>query len=109
MLHKRTLQIADHFELRLKGQDTPLQVEFKNPHDLPELYRAAYERLFGYPPPANREIELVSIRTITRGGSGDFATCSEGALTHVLLITDPSHPGRLLHHRHHTGLERGTR
>jgi 5-oxoprolinase (ATP-hydrolysing) len=57
-------------ELRLKGQDTPLQVEFTNPHDLPELYRAAYQRLFGYPPPATREIELVSIRTITREESG---------------------------------------
>ena len=53
-------------ELRLKGQDAPLQVEFKNLHDLSELYRAAYQRLFGYPPPTSREIELVSIRTITR-------------------------------------------
>jgi 5-oxoprolinase (ATP-hydrolysing) len=59
----QTVRIA---ELRLKGQDTPLQVEFTNPHDLPDLYRAAYQRLFGYPPPANREIELVSIRTIIR-------------------------------------------
>ncbi len=55
-------------ELRLKGQDTPLQVEFTDPHDLPQRYRAAYERLFGYPPPSSREIELVSIRTITRSG-----------------------------------------
>ncbi|MDZ4405882.1 hydantoinase B/oxoprolinase family protein [Prosthecobacter sp.] len=62
---ENTTQIA---ELRLKGQDTPLQVEFKNPHDLPHLYRAAYERLFGYPPPANREIELVSIRLIIKEG-----------------------------------------
>jgi 5-oxoprolinase (ATP-hydrolysing) len=60
---ENTTQIA---ELRLQGQDTPLQVDFKHPHDLPQLYRAAYERLFGYPPPANREIELVSIRTITK-------------------------------------------
>ncbi len=66
----QTTQIA---ELRLKGQDTPLQVEFKSPHDLPQLYRAAYEQLFGYPPPANREIELVSIRTITRGGKREFS------------------------------------
>jgi len=60
---------ADHMaiaELRLKGQDTPLQVEFKDPHDLPQLYRKAYVRLFGYPPPANREIELVSIRVIIK-------------------------------------------
>lgn len=53
-------------ELRLKGQDTPLQVEYTNPHDLPHLYLTAYERLFGYPPPATREIELVSTRTIIR-------------------------------------------
>lgn len=53
-------------ELRLRGQDTPLQVEYQNAHDLPQLYRDAYQRLFGYPPPANREIELVSLRTIIR-------------------------------------------
>jgi 5-oxoprolinase (ATP-hydrolysing) len=53
-------------ELRLRGQDTPLQVEYQNAHDLPRLYREAYQRLFGYPPPQNREIELVSLRTIIR-------------------------------------------
>jgi len=82
---RRTEDCADHIaiaELRLRGQDTPLQVEFKNPHDLPRLYRAAYERLFGYPPPADREIELVSIRTITRGGKCEFSEVrSEGRLT----------------------------
>lgn len=57
------IQIA---ELRLKGQDTPLQVEFDDPADLPELYCKAYERLFGYAPPVNREIELVSVRIIIR-------------------------------------------
>ncbi|MFO1485818.1 MAG: hydantoinase B/oxoprolinase family protein [Verrucomicrobiaceae bacterium] len=55
-------------ELRLKGQDTPIQVEFDDPADLPHLYRDAYQRLFGYPPPASREIELVSIRTIIKEG-----------------------------------------
>ncbi|MCF7788114.1 MAG: hydantoinase B/oxoprolinase family protein [Prosthecobacter sp.] len=53
-------------ELRLKGQDTPLQVEFEDPADLPTLYAAVYERLFGYKPPAGREIELVSLRIILR-------------------------------------------
>jgi 5-oxoprolinase (ATP-hydrolysing) len=53
-------------ELRLKGQDTPLQVEFENPADLPRLYATVYERLFGYQPPAGREIELVSLRIILR-------------------------------------------
>ena len=53
-------------ELRLKGQDSPLQVEFEEPADLPRLYGAVYERLFGYKPPASREIELVSLRIILR-------------------------------------------
>lgn len=53
-------------ELRLKGQDTPLQVEFADPVDLPQLYATVYERLFGYQPPAGREIELVSLRVILR-------------------------------------------
>ena len=60
-------------ELRLRGQDTPLQVEYQNAHDLPRLYHEAYQRLFGYPPPANREIELVSLRTITRSGKREFS------------------------------------
>ncbi|MDP1586738.1 MAG: hydantoinase B/oxoprolinase family protein [Prosthecobacter sp.] len=93
---RRTEDCADHIaiaELRLKGQDTPLQVEFKSPHDLPRLYRAAYERLFGYPPPANREIELVSIRTITRGEKRELhEVCAEGrrtsSSTHTTLIQD---------------------
>lgn len=59
-------QVTHIAELRLKGQDTPLQVEYTNPRDLPQLYHTAYERLFGYPPPASREIELVSTRTIIR-------------------------------------------
>lgn len=53
-------------ELRLRGQDTPLQVEFVDPADLPRLYGAVYERLFGYKPPAGREIEFVSLRIILR-------------------------------------------
>ncbi|MFM7606111.1 MAG: hydantoinase B/oxoprolinase family protein, partial [Prosthecobacter sp.] len=53
-------------ELRLYGQDLPLQVEYQNAHDLPQLYSKAYLRLFGYPPPDNRTIELVSLRTILR-------------------------------------------
>lgn len=69
-LQQRTTRLA---ELRLRGQDAPLQVEFTNPHDLPSLYHSAYERLFGYPPPANREIELVSTRTIIREAADESA------------------------------------
>lgn len=59
-------------ELRLKGQDTPLQVEFTYPQDLPRLYRDSYQRLFGYAPPAGREVELVSLRTLVRSGKHDL-------------------------------------
>lgn len=75
-------------ELRLKGQDTPLQVEFADPQDLPEIYRSAYERLFGYPPPLNREIEIVSIRTITRSGKREFSNIlTEGSRTSSSMVT----------------------
>ncbi len=53
-------------ELRLKGQDTPLQVEFTEPQELPRLYKESYQRLFGYAPPAGRAVELVSLRTLLR-------------------------------------------
>ncbi len=62
------IQIA---ELRLQGQDTPIQIEFRDPNDLPTLYRESYQRLFGYTPPANREIELVSIRIITKEAASE--------------------------------------
>ncbi|MBK8040314.1 MAG: hydantoinase B/oxoprolinase family protein [Verrucomicrobiaceae bacterium] len=75
-------------ELRLRGQDTPLQVEFQNAHDLPQLYREAYQRLFGYPPPANREIELVSLRTVTRSGKREFSAAPPaGRLTSSATTT----------------------
>ena len=60
-------------ELRLKGQDTPLQVEFVDPADLPRLYTTVYERLFGYQPPVGRDIELVSLRLILRQAQSSVA------------------------------------
>ena len=61
--HASVTRIA---ELRLKGQDTPLQVEFADPQELPRLYEESYQRLFGYAPPAGRTVELVSLRTLMR-------------------------------------------
>ncbi len=61
--HASVTRIA---ELRLKGQDTPLQVEFADPQELPRLYEESYQRLFGYAPPAGRIVELVSLRTLLR-------------------------------------------
>jgi 5-oxoprolinase (ATP-hydrolysing) len=56
-------------ELRLRGQDTPLQVEFAAAVELPEGYSIAYARLFGYEPPAGRVVELVSLRVIVKAAS----------------------------------------
>ena len=56
-------------ELRLQGQDTPLQVPFENADELPLLYADAYQRLFGYPPPVARVVELVSLRVAVRAGT----------------------------------------
>jgi len=53
-------------ELRLRGQDTPLQVRTQDISKLGSLYAQTYERLFGYAPPANRVIELVSLRVSVR-------------------------------------------
>ncbi len=52
-------------ELRLRGQDTPIQVEV-DARPLAEAYVEAYERLFGYSPPHDRMVELVSLRVIVR-------------------------------------------
>ncbi|MGV3659741.1 MAG: hydantoinase B/oxoprolinase family protein [Prosthecobacter sp.] len=82
---QQTTRIA---ELRLRGQDTPLQVEYTNPHDLPQLYRAAYERLFGYAPPTNREIELVSTRTIIREAAEEAVESA--------LVSEKLHPAPTL-------------
>ncbi|HRJ11292.1 MAG TPA: hydantoinase B/oxoprolinase family protein [Prosthecobacter sp.] len=79
-------------EMRLRGQDTPLQVEFENAADLEALYRAAYQRLFGYAPPAARLIELVSLRVVARATGGEKSpplTCEPEALgAGPLLIQD---------------------
>lgn len=53
-------------ELRLRGQDTPLQVRTQDVRRLPGLYAESYGRLFGYQPPADRVVELVSLRVSVR-------------------------------------------
>lgn len=56
-------------ELRLRGQDTPLQLTVTSHDLLPQDYRAAYQRLFGYAPPANRVVEIVSLRVSVRASA----------------------------------------
>lgn len=60
-------------ELRLQGQDTPLQVAFDKGEALSARYADAYQRLFGYPPPAGRVMELVSLRVAVRAATPEPA------------------------------------
>ncbi len=53
-------------ELRLQGQDTPVQIETTDVSSLGDAYREAYLRLFGYAPPDSRVVELVSLRVAVR-------------------------------------------
>lgn len=51
-------------ELRVRGQETPLQIEFHDAATLREAFVGRFSHLFGYPPPAAKPIELVSLRVI---------------------------------------------
>lgn len=54
-------------EMRLRGQDAPLQVEMTGSvEDLKQAYAAQYRRMFGYEPPADRVVEVVSLRVSVR-------------------------------------------
>jgi len=53
-------------ELRLRGQDTPLQVEFTDPRGLASDFATRFEHLFGYPPAKEKPVELVSLRVIAQ-------------------------------------------
>lgn len=85
-------------ELRLRGQDTPVQVDFENVADLPEKYHQFYKRLFGYSPPPHRVIELVSLRVVVSAHPSDADTpvcnslnpaiASEAITSGPLLIQD---------------------
>ena len=55
-------------ELRLAGQDATLNVEVTSTSELNESFRGAYQNTYGYPPPADRAIEVVSYRAIAGTG-----------------------------------------
>lgn len=72
----RLLAIA---ELRLRGQEQALQVEFEKAKQLPRLFVQAHQRLFGYPPPRGREVELVSLRLAHQGQPLPMGRAPRGA------------------------------
>jgi 5-oxoprolinase (ATP-hydrolysing) len=49
-------------DLRLSGQESTLTVSFEAADELEDRFSAAYHKLYGYPPPGDRSIELVSVR-----------------------------------------------
>ncbi|HEX2751143.1 MAG TPA: hydantoinase B/oxoprolinase family protein [Verrucomicrobiales bacterium] len=51
-------------ELRLRGQNTSLTIDFTDPRELEGAYRAEHARLYGYELPAGSPIELVSLRAV---------------------------------------------
>ncbi len=54
-------------ELRLAGQDSALQIDVGD--ELEKAFRTRFHELFGYPPPADKTIELVSLRVIAASNS----------------------------------------
>ncbi|MES2708996.1 MAG: hydantoinase B/oxoprolinase family protein [Verrucomicrobiota bacterium] len=51
-------------EVRLRGQDTSLTLDFTEPGDLAPAFAEEFHKLYGYPPPPHRALELVSLRII---------------------------------------------
>jgi 5-oxoprolinase (ATP-hydrolysing) len=67
-------------ELRVRGQETPLQIEFDDPASLRSEFVQRFTHLFGYAPPSVKPIELVSLRVIAHAcakGSGMSGAQSE--------------------------------
>jgi 5-oxoprolinase (ATP-hydrolysing) len=61
-------------DLRLVGQDSVLTVEAADPDDstkqIAQAFADEYRKLYGYPPPANRALELVALRVVAEEKSG---------------------------------------
>ncbi len=53
-------------ELRIAGQESTLEFEVGAPGDLPQQFATRFRELFGYPPPARKEVELVALRVSAR-------------------------------------------
>ena len=59
-------------ELRLEGQDSTLTAEGKTPAELETAFQSQYQSTFGYPPPTDRNIQIVSYRAVA--GTGRLTT-----------------------------------
>ncbi len=51
-------------ELRLQGQDSALPLDITEPEALAPAFNRRYQDIYGYPPPVNRPLELVTLRVV---------------------------------------------
>ncbi len=70
-------------EMRLAGQDATLAIEFKDVEKAGASFYQAFRKTFGYDVPEDREIEIVSIRSIARTETPD----EPGALIEIFEST----------------------
>lgn len=56
-------------EVRLAGQDSSLVIDFAELSELQGRFTTGYQNIFGYLPPENRAIEIVSFRVIASTGT----------------------------------------
>lgn len=80
-------------ELRIRGQETPLQIEFTESDQLSDLFSARFQHLFGYPPPEAKPVELVSLRVAAQMPADSpapipLATISTHRVTGPQLVQD---------------------
>ena len=67
-------------ELRVRGQETPLQIEFEDAAVLREAFVKRFTHLFGYAPPTTKALELVSLRVIARANTRSVEVPSPTAI-----------------------------
>lgn len=80
-------------EVRMRGQESSLALDFETPGDLPEAFAGEFRRLFGYAPPAGRTLELVSLRVIASTPAPDpgresFPSADGESLSGPVLLQD---------------------
>jgi 5-oxoprolinase (ATP-hydrolysing) len=51
-------------EVRLQGQDSCLLLEVTTAEEIPKQFAVHYQAIYSYPPPANRALEIVSLRFV---------------------------------------------
>lgn len=78
-------------DLRLRGQETPLQIEFTDPAGLRDDFARRFEHLFGYSPSQEWPVELTTLRVISSTKSQDLvADRSADAVPSAIPLRGPA-------------------